>query len=82
MDPYSEQDLNACRLVTITNIELVLDDDGQLLQLVEFAQCLQIVKHDIDRSFKYQRRHEILQLLSVDPRRDHVLQLIDLSEHL
>ena len=60
----------------------VLDDDGQLLQLVEFAQSLQIVKHDINRSFKYQRRHEILQLLSVDPRRDHVLQLIDLSEHL
>ena len=29
MDPYSGQDLHACRLVTVTDIELVLDDDGQ-----------------------------------------------------
>ena len=29
VDPYSGKDLDACRLVTVTDIDIVLDDDGQ-----------------------------------------------------
>ena len=28
VDPYSGKDLDACRLVTVTDIEIIVDDDG------------------------------------------------------
>ena len=60
----------------------ILYDQLQLLELIEFAQCFQVVEENVDRALKNKCSHETFELLHVDSRFDSFLQAIHLCNCL